>query len=345
VNITILIPHYKNGPLMAYTLSQLIRYKGYHDIQIIIIDNNHEDGSLQKYCNPLWDKYIWVAPYLSDKLSSHGIAFDYAMGIVQNEWFITLESDSFPIKPGWLDYYENLINEGVDAAGSLLKLSGGTYLHPCAALYRKSIWEEAKAYVDTIPYNYYPNFMMRDNFPVHTMIHKSLVEEIADNPNDWVELSSEYKNNTKETMLKKLTHYSPVGCGVFHNGMGGRQESIKTYGSRTPESEAAYAVLTSKNQKIIGRLGHEPGQFLHYLMANWGKKIAYIPTETKWMEGKENQQQEYTINEAGIKHLWCGTSYLGLKDTAQNDIYEFKKNQIEELYNSLPEHQKINDGN
>lgn len=326
---------------MAYTLSQLIKYKGYHEIQIIIIDNNPEDESLYKYCNPFWDKYIWVVPYLSDKLSSHGIAFDYAMNIVQNEWFITLESDSFPVKPGWLDYYENLINEGVDAAGSLLRLSGGTYLHPCAAIYNKSVWKEAKAYVDTIPYNYYPNFMMRDNFPVHTMIHKSLVEQIEDNPNDWVELSSEYKDRTKETMRSKLAHYSSVGCGVFHNGMGGRQESIKTYGERTPESDAPFIKLGIKNQKIIGRLGYEPGAFLHYFMVSEGKKIFHIPTEIKWLEGRENQQQEYTLNEAGVKHIWAGSSFLDMKGTEFNDVYEIKKKTIDDLYNTLPEHQKI----
>ena len=47
------------------------------------------------------------------------------------------------------------------------------------------------------------------------------------------------------------------------------------------------------------------------------------------------------LNEAGIKHIWAGSSYLDMKDTDFNDVYEFKSKLIEELYNSLPDNQKI----
>lgn len=341
MKITILIPHYRNGKTTAFAVSQYVKYSGQHHIRILVIDNNDGDGSI-KYLEPLREQVL-IIPYPKDKLQSHGIAVDYAieLGYVDTEYFMMAESDSFPTQNGYLDYYENLINMDVDAAGSLLKLSGGTFIHPCGAIYRTSVWHEAKQYVETIHFNYYPNFMMRDNFAVHTMIHKSLVEEIENNPSDWVELNSEYKDRTKETMRAKLQHYSPVGRGVFHNGMGGRQESLKTYGQRTQESEVPFALLTEKNQKIIGRMGLEPAQFFSYYLGATQKKVCYIPTETKWMKGRENQQQEYTLNEAGIKHIWAGSSFLDMKGTDFNDVYEFKKNQIDELYNSLPEHQKI----
>lgn len=337
---TIIIPHYKNSKTTAFAISQYAKYVGNHQVRIIVIDNNDGDGSIE-YLQPLREHFILV-PYPKDRLQSHGIAVDYAieLGYVETEYFLMAESDSYPTGP-YLDYYEKLINTGVDAAGSLLKLSGGTFLHPCGAIYKKSVWYEAKAYVETIPYNYYPNFMMRNNFPVHTMIHKSLVEEIANNPNDWVELAPEYKDRTKEVMQAKLKHYNPVGMGVFHNGMGGRQESLRTYGERTPTTDFPFIKLTERNQKIIGRMGYEPAQFFYYYMVSEAKNVIYIPTETKWMEGRENQQQEYTINEAGIVHIWAGSSYLDMKGTEQNDVYEFKKNQIEGLYNSLPNHQKI----
>ncbi len=340
MNITILIPHYKNGKTTAYAVAKYLKHSGNHNVKITVIDNNDGDGSIE-YLEP-FKEHITIVPYPKDRLQSHGIAVDYAieLGYVNAEYFIMAESDSYPVEP-YLDYYENLINKGYDAAGSLLKLSGGTFLHPCAAIYKKSLWYEAKSYVDMIQYNYYPNFMMRDNFAVHTMIHKSLVEEIGNNPSDWVELSSEYKDNTSQTMRERLGHYSPVGQGVFHNGMGGRQESLRTYGLRTIESEKSFAFLNEKSQKIIGRMGLEPGQYLSYLLEASGKKVFYIPTETSWLPGKENQQQEYTLNEAGICHLWAGSSYLDMKGGEMNDVYEFKKNQIETLYNSLPEHQKI----
>lgn len=328
----ILIPHFRTKELTEFSVSQFLKFKGKHDVEIMVIDNSYPEDTTSGLSDL---ENVTVIHNKSDKVTSHGTALDIATNLVSNEWVIAAESDSFPTVGNWLDYYENLISNGYDCAGSRLLLSGGTYTHPAGMLYRKSVWLEAMEYVKTIPYNYYPNFMMRDNFPVHTMIHKSLVDEISRNPNDWVELSSEYKDRTEETMRQKLDYYYPVGTGVFHNGMGGRQESVKTYGLRTPETEKDFVFLTNKNQKIIGRLGLEPGQWLSYYMAATGRKIFDVPTEVKWVNGKVGQQQEYTLMKNGFTHIWCGTSYLSMKGTEANDIYEFKKNQIESIIKTI----------
>lgn len=339
MHVTILIPHYKEGRTTAYAVAQILKFKGDHKLDILVIDNNSGDGSIEY----LWPflKDIAIVNYPKERLQSHGISFDYVLPSVKTKAVITTESDAFPTSKNWLDSYALLVQTGFEAGGSLLQLSGGSYLHPCGAFYLKSIWQEAQGHVDALEYDYYPNFMMRDNFPVHTMIHKSMIDQISANPEDWVELSSDYKGRTKEIMKERLAHYSPVGCGVFHNGMGGRQESFKTYGHRTVESEKPFVFLTSKNQKIIGRMGLEPGQYLSYYMEAANKKIKYIPTETKWLANRENEQQEYTIMNNGFTHIWAGSSYLDMKGTPMNDVYEFKSKQIERLYQSLPEHQKI----
>jgi hypothetical protein len=324
--------------MVSYSIAQFMKYRGRHDIDIIVIDNSYPDKSID-YLIPFEE--VMVLENRSKLISSHGVALDMAMRIVNNEWVICAESDSFPTSTKFLDDCEEIVKAGYDGAGSLLSLSGGRYKHPCGALYKKSIWEEAKEYFSNIPYNYYPNFMMRDNFAVHTMIHKAWVDRVSDNPDDWVELSPEYKGDVKKIMKEKLTYYKPIGTGVFHNGMGGKQETLMTYGRRTEELDSPFIILNEKSPKIIGRLGYEPGQAFHYYEVATGRKLHYVPTETNWLPGKENQQQERTVMNNGFTHLWAGSSFLSMKGTAMNDIYEIKNKIIQDLYNSLPKHQKI----
>jgi Glycosyl transferase family 2 len=337
MNITILLPHYATGKMTAYTVAQLLKYKGKHEIEIIIIDNNAGDGSID-YLKPFEGQFFYV-PYPKDRLQSHSVAFEYCLmnGYVNTEYFITIESDSFPTNDTWLDYLENLINEGYDAAGSLLKLSGGTYNHPAGMLYKKSVWREAKKYCNNIPYFYFPNMAMKEGFACHTMIHKSIINNVLESPEDYIELSDGYKPYTVDLAESKRSYYEPV-CGVFHNGMGGIDESVKTYGLRTVDSEK-HNVLLNEKSKIIKRIGAEPGQWFSWWLAAMDKKVFNVPTEVKWIEGKEGYQQEYTLMENGFKHCWGISAY---KDVDPSDtIAKIKQALPINLYNSLPEHQKI----
>jgi hypothetical protein len=339
MKFTILVPHWKSK-ITSFAISQFLKFKGKHEIELWLIDNSWPEESGQKIASAFGDQIRNILIDQRKHISSHGVALDHAMRLTDGEWVICAESDSFPTEDKWLDVYENIIKMGYDGAGSLLKLSGGTYKHPCGALYKRSVWKEANDYFTSIPYKYYPNFMMRDNFPVHAMVHNSLVDQVSAAPEDWVELSSEYKGNTKEIMETKEAHYRPV-CGAFHSGAGGRQEALKTYGNRTHETDAPFIIVNDKSQKIIGRMGYEPGQALHYYEFSTGRRICYIDTETFWMPNRENQQQERTIMANGFTHLWAGSSYLSMKGTSLNDVYEHKNKIIEELYNSLPINQKI----
>ncbi len=100
-------------------------------------------------------------------------------------------------------------------------------------------------------------------------------------------------------------------------------------------------VLLDGVDKIIPRMGYEPGQWLCYYAFATGKKVSQIPYMVKWMENREGQQQEYTLMDNGIKHIWAGSSYLDMKGTDLNDVYEFKKAQVDGLYNSISEQYKI----
>jgi glycosyltransferase involved in cell wall biosynthesis len=336
MKFSIVFCHWKTGKMSAYTVAQILKHKGNHDIEILICDNNSGDGSIE-YLAPFKDKTT-VFDYPKDKLQSHGIGYSLLFENASNEWIICMESDSFPTQDGWLDYYARLINEGYDSAGSLLKLSGGTYQHPAGSLYRRSIFIDAWLYCKQLPYYYFPNFAMSDGFACHTMVHKSIVNDVLANPEDWVELADGYKPYDPQLAEQKATHYSPV-VAPFHNGMGGLDESIKTYGNRSPETEAR-AILCEHGKRIIKRMGYEPGQWMHYWQLAMGKKIFYIPTETKWMHDKENQQQQYTKTENGVLHLWGISAYHDY-DGGDKEITGVKRLAPEELYNSLPINQRI----
>jgi hypothetical protein len=105
------------------------------------------------------------------------------------------------------------------------------------------------------------------------------------------------------------------------------------------ESESPNVLLDYK-KKIIFRIGAEPGQWFAWWQKAMGYSLYEIPTEVHWLPGKENQQQEYTLTENGVKHLWGISAYHGT-DLADGDIAKIKQSLPEQLYNTLPEHQKI----
>lgn len=337
MNFSIILCHWKTGKMTAFTVAQILKYKGDHEIEILICDNNAGDGSIA-YLEPFKDQ-ITVVDYPKDKLQSHGIGYDVLFELAQNEWVLCLESDSFPIKEGYLDYYCRLINEGYDGAVSLLMLSGGMYGHPAGGLYRRSIWVKAWQYCKDIEYFYFPNMGMKDTFKSHIMVHKSIINEFLAEPDNYIELVDDYKPYNPQKAEQRCVHYMPT-VGPMHNGMGRLQESLKTYGARNPETEVPNVILDNR-AKIIYRIGYEPGQHHYYWMLANGYKIFHIPTETKWLPEKEGRQQEYTLNEAGIKHLWAISAYHDYTPEAEKEVALFKQSVPDQLYETLPEHQKI----
>lgn len=339
MHVTVIIPHYKTGKMTAYSIAQWLKHKGKHELDIVIVDNNAGDGSIE-YLNPFLE-HITILSYPKDKLQSHGIAIDYAVPHIRTEYFITAESDSFPESEVYLDYMEKLTHDGVDAAGSRLQLSGGTYLHPCGALYKKAAWQECKKYCEEMPYLYFPNMAMKNGFACHLMVHESIAVPFFENPEDYIELSDSYKPYSIKLAEERREYYSPT-VAPFHNGMNGRQESVHTYGFRTIETESPHTIYNDRWQKLILKIGAEPGQFISWWMAATNKKVIEINTEVKWLPNKENQQQEYTLMAIDFRHLWGVSAYHDHTPDAERDVALFKQSLPEMLYESLPNNQKIN---
>lgn len=324
MKFSILILTYKTPKMTAYCLHQIFKHSHRHEIEVVVIDNGQGEGieGLGMYPTKL-------ITYPSDVMQSHGIAFDYALrnGHVTHEYFITLETDAFPVHDGWLDYYENLLNQGYESGGSFLRLSGGYFMHPTGAMYRQRTYKEADSYVQNhIMYSYYPNIAMKEGHPTHLMVRRDFKPEFLKDPEKYIKIRTQdlgYDFNAKEL------EYMPVAKSVFHQGMGNEQERFTTYGQRTKGS-----VYLNNEDKLIYRMAYEPGQWFSYFMENQ-KKVFNIPTETIWMKGRVNQQQEYTLSQSGVKHLWGVTAYRGVIDEAVRDITKFKEETVNELYESI----------
>lgn len=331
MKFSLLIPHFRTVEMTTYCVHKYLEYKGSHDLHIYI-SNNSPEVDIRTPLEP-YKEHLTIVDHPTNIMHSHGTSLDRLVPLIDTEYFITAETDSFPTDDMYLSDYENLIEHGFDLAGSLLFLSGGQYIHPCGALYRKSLWQEANEFADKTPYSYFPAMAVYKGFPCHLMVHNDIIDLFLEEPEDYIELADSYKPYSAELAIKKRNEYLPT-VGAFHNGMGGNQEELATYGKRDFRSETP-TILLQNAKKIVKRMGYEPGQFISYFAAATRKSIFNIPTETKWINDVEGGQQEYTLMDSGIKHIWAGTAYLNMKDTPLHHIYEIKHKTITDLYKSL----------
>lgn len=341
MNITALISHYKTGKMTAYAVHQLLINKGKHDLQILICDNSNGEGL--EYLKPFGDD-VKIITYPTDKLQSHGVGYDYLMPYVETDHFITMESDSFPTRDTYLDYYEYVINEGYDMMGSMLQLSGGLFVHVAGACYSKKLYDAAKEFVKTFDYTYYPNLAMKEEFPCHLMVHNDILPAFIEDPSKFIEVSKSYLKGDKSLMRaigEEYERYRPIAEGVFHNGMGYNQESYYTYGQRNPETGLDDMTRPQPIEPFVYRLGQEPGSWLFNFAISHHYKVGSITTKTQWMPNRENQQQEYTLMDSSIKHLWGISAYDKCESADVQDIVKFKTAQVEFLYNSMEAKYKI----
>jgi hypothetical protein len=293
-----------------------------------VVSNSGSEGI--EYLEPFRGQFQLMI-YPTDKIQSHGLAFDYALTHAHfiEDYIITLESDSFPTSDNWLSYYDNLIDEGYDMAASLMKLSGGTYYHPAGAMYKVSNWIEARQTAAELnrQYRYLPNYIYKDGFPCHTMVHRDAKPDLRD-----LDIHSSY---VEGKTASNEAGYLPIAQSVFHQGMGFNQESYPTYGKRDTAT-GKQDFISVWTESLIYRMGYEPGQWFGYWHLANNKKVKTIQTETIWMDKRVNQQQEFTITENGVKHLWGVTAYGTSPDNeALQDIINRKKQLIEQLYESI----------
>lgn len=352
---TIIIPHYKTGKMTAYCLWRIFQHSKGRMLKIVVVDNSNGEGRDEISAISMAmenNTFLTYLVYPKDKMQSHGIAIDYALqyGSVDDH-FIVLESDSFPVQDGWLDWYDQVVANDGSCTGSVLQLSGGRYLHPAGSLYRKKDWQGALEYVTAEflsspigfgygSYRYFPNMAMKEGFPCHLMIRKDVLADMKSPQDHEIELHSSYQGLDADGIAQKALDYLPISEGVFHNGIGAAQEAFSTYRFRDMMTYCHDTIFRGDEEPIIYRMGYEPGQWFSYWLNAMGKPIFEIPTKTVWMQGRENQQQEYTLTVNGVKHLWGMTAYNGQKIDGLEDITQHKNSLLDDLYGSIPDRYK-----
>lgn len=102
--ISICIPHWQVGDFMAVCLRSIRQYSKSYDIEVIVVDNGSQDDSLVWLRSLPWIRLLerpeegpgnWPANVFT--------AWDLGIRHATGEYFLTMHSDVFVLRPGWLD--------------------------------------------------------------------------------------------------------------------------------------------------------------------------------------------------------------------------------------------------
>ncbi len=100
--VTICIVNYKTEELTRLCLRSIRKFTRF-PYEVIVVDNNSEDGSLDYLRSLKWIKLI-ERPGAEGKSGSwsHGTALDLGLEACTTEYFMAMHSDTFVHKDGWL---------------------------------------------------------------------------------------------------------------------------------------------------------------------------------------------------------------------------------------------------
>jgi len=102
--ISICIPHWQVGDFMAVCLRSIRQYSKSYDIEVIVVDNGSQDDSLAWLRSLPWIRLLerpeegpgnWPANVFT--------AWDLGIRHATGEYFLTMHSDVFVLRSGWLD--------------------------------------------------------------------------------------------------------------------------------------------------------------------------------------------------------------------------------------------------
>lgn len=102
--ISICIPHWQVGDFMAVCLRSIRQYSKTYDIEMIVVDNGSQDDSLAWLRSLPWIRLLerpeegpgnWPANVFT--------AWDLGIRHATGEYFLTMHSDVFVLRSGWLD--------------------------------------------------------------------------------------------------------------------------------------------------------------------------------------------------------------------------------------------------
>ena len=97
--LSIIIPHYRTEKHIRLCLRSLRKYSR-GDVQVIVVDNNSADSSVEYLRNVSWIELIENSTELLGSLA-HRQALDLGVEKATGEWLCLFHSDTIVLKPGW----------------------------------------------------------------------------------------------------------------------------------------------------------------------------------------------------------------------------------------------------
>ena len=118
--VSICLVNYKTEELTRLCLRSIRKFTKYPH-EVIVIDNNSDDASLEYLRSLNWIKLIERPGYIGSSGSvAHGSALDMGLKAADSEYFLAMHSDTLIHKEGWLQWLVDQINlkDNTACAGS-----------------------------------------------------------------------------------------------------------------------------------------------------------------------------------------------------------------------------------
>ena len=99
---SIVIPHYQT-PDLARLCLRAIRRLTDHPYEVIVVDNHSRDGSLEYLRGVGWIRLIERGPETEpEAVYAHASAMDAGLAAARGRWLVSLHTDTFVRREGWL---------------------------------------------------------------------------------------------------------------------------------------------------------------------------------------------------------------------------------------------------
>jgi glycosyltransferase involved in cell wall biosynthesis len=159
--VTIVVPNWNTGPLLRLCLASLDRFTRTPH-RIVVVDNGSDDASRRTAEGAAERGLIELVKRddtSNEGANAHSGALDAGLAVAQTPLLLTLDSDAWARREGWLAEYVAALGEDRSHAGAT-KFPGGrvkalwdrvrgrskppeaNYIRPCHALYRVDLLRE-----------------------------------------------------------------------------------------------------------------------------------------------------------------------------------------------------------
>src|SRR5262245_21881537 len=117
--ISVCIPHWQVRDMMSICLRSIRKYSRKYDLEVIVVDNGSRDDSLDYLRSLPWIRLVerpeeresnWPANVFT--------AWDLGVRTARGEFFVTMHSDVFVRREGWLDPFLREMAGSPRVAGS-----------------------------------------------------------------------------------------------------------------------------------------------------------------------------------------------------------------------------------